>query len=549
MDRRKFLKSALISSVAFPLTYKVLAQENTVETIDSTSAEPVSASLEEFTLAGIDYNQIDQIFDLLKMQDIENGFLYIEDIHYLSFDVKDAKLINLECDHSQGYRLDFLKENHLFSFRDVFYDEKELMRSVKSYMNIKNTLVTPKAKPKKTALDIEQDSEQDSLSQTDENDTTETTNKIEKQAKYEKLEPMQSGHVGVFANEIGLEKKKKFVLKFMRDQKNIVNQADDFFCRWIEFVKEKSIWDLEANAYSLSKEQCACLETEIIADGDSYFIQFGNFKNPEENIFDLENQKLAEPFYELTEKIDEDMKIPRGETKPEIIPVMILPGKPAVLWSQCLYPFFDISLYQEGEALSSKVKKMSEFFTLTDEPLYRDSSLFMSFDDDGYVCKTLPLVQNGEPNKQLITRFDSWKGKTGETGRVRRNNIFSQTKQAPVNLYVENGTDKPDDLMNVYKKLVLIEQFGEILLDQSTGNFTALVKKGYLMENGKKKLRLKNFVLSDNIFELALKIKGVGDDLIIDKYPLSYYNNKNILYTVGMPSVLITDSFISTLES
>ncbi len=147
-------------------------------------------------------------------------------------------------------------------------------------------------------------------------------------------------------------------------------------------------------------------------------------------------------------------------------------------------------------------KLFSSGITLTDDPTDEDSPFSYPFDDEGVPGRKKTLIERG-----VITTFVndlrySERLKEEPTGNGTRG-FASLPSPSFSNIIVEKGSESIESLIAGSGEAVLVDQF--IGLGQSntlTGDFSANLDLAYLIEKGEITGRVKDCMISGNLFEL-----------------------------------------------
>ena len=106
------------------------------------------------------------------------------------------------------------------------------------------------------------------------------------------------------------------------------------------------------------------------------------------------------------------------------------------------------------------------------------------------------------------------------------------------NTFIDRGETDPDDIIKSMKKGIFAKKLGGGTVDTSTGNFSFLVREGYLIEGGKITRPIKGAVLIGNGPEAMKKIELVGNDLQIDSTTGTCgKDNQSVWAGLGQPTV------------
>lgn len=156
-----------------------------------------------------------------------------------------------------------------------------------------------------------------------------------------------------------------------------------------------------------------------------------------------------------------------------------------------------------GEEVASKD------LTITDEPAFSRSFRKSLFDSEGVERKPLPIIKDGVLNSFYHNSVTASKLGTTTTGHASMG-VGSSIGVGGTDLVItgKNIKNMPSRYLEVVQMDGLYSGANRV-----TGNFSAGVK-GYLWENGEKKVVFGNITLSGNIMELFKNVEVTGKELL-----------------------------------
>ncbi len=211
-------------------------------------------------------------------------------------------------------------------------------------------------------------------------------------------------------------------------------------------------------------------------------------------------------YTDLTEKIITSIenaliikKIPGGK-----IPVIIPPRAFTRLLGILLSGFNAKSVWKGISPFAGKLgeKMFNESLTITDTPLIADSPYSYPFDDEGTAASEKMLIKNGTINKFVTDLKHAEKLNIPAEGNATRG-YSSLPSPSFSSIVVNPGNTPQNEILKTFKKAVIAESF--IGLGQSntlTGEFSANLDMAYLVENGEITGRVKDCMITDNLFSL-----------------------------------------------
>lgn len=160
---------------------------------------------------------------------------------------------------------------------------------------------------------------------------------------------------------------------------------------------------------------------------------------------------------------------------------------------------------------------------IVDDGLMEGGMMTQAFDDEGCPRKRTPILEKGVLKNFLFDTYNSRKGKAESTGNASRRRRLFFTPLLPfetppqlltTNLIIEHGNLTKEQLIEETDKGVFVGRFsGNVEL--SNGNFSGIVKQGFLIEEGELKYPVTETMISGNSYTLLKNISGIGKDLKI----------------------------------
>jgi PmbA protein len=202
----------------------------------------------------------------------------------------------------------------------------------------------------------------------------------------------------------------------------------------------------------------------------------------------------------------------QAQVKSGLLPVIFSPNGFCDAFIPSICEGINGKLVLEGASpLTGKLgdKVFDEKFTLTDDATipYRPGSRPM--DGEGIPSKLLPLFENGKVANFIYDLKTAALAKTKSTGHGSRGGSLP----SPTNMIVKPGTMMQSEMIKTIKEGILVEELmgaeqGNVL----GGDFSGNVLLGYKIENGEIVGRVKDTVVSGNIYELLKDISAIGND-------------------------------------
>lgn len=184
-------------------------------------------------------------------------------------------------------------------------------------------------------------------------------------------------------------------------------------------------------------------------------------------------------------------------------------------------------------------KVFPEILNLDDIPLFR------RFDDDGNMCNNVTLIEKGKIVGLLYNEILSNANNSNITGNGFKSRDCDVVIPRMRNLKVRNGTDTIEDILHSTNKGIYIENIHCGDINIGTGEISLLIDNAYLIKNGKKTSKIKDFTYYGNALEIIKNIKMIGNDY---DYKIDKCNKKGQLITVGYGSPTIKIEMMDVLR-
>lgn len=163
-----------------------------------------------------------------------------------------------------------------------------------------------------------------------------------------------------------------------------------------------------------------------------------------------------------------------------------------------------------------------------------------NFDDEGVPGQKTYMVTDGVLTSYLHDRISASYYGVAPTGNGRRESFRYNPIPRMRATYMESGTDGTlNDLIASVKKGIFVDQFanGEVKIGE--GDFTFYVKSGFLIENGRLTMPVKDINIIGNGPQALADIRAVASDLKIDDSTWTCGKEQSVAVSCGIPSVLI----------
>ena len=162
-----------------------------------------------------------------------------------------------------------------------------------------------------------------------------------------------------------------------------------------------------------------------------------------------------------------------------------------------------------------------------------------NYDDEGVAAEKTYMVKDGILTSYLHDRISaSWYG-VSPTGNGRRENFRYNPIPRMRATYMESGDAHPQSIIADVKQGIYVDEFSNGQVKIGEGDFTFFVKSGYLIEDGRLTMPVKDINIIGNGPKALGDILAVGNDLKIDNGTWTCGKEQSVAVSCGMPTVLI----------
>jgi PmbA protein len=222
---------------------------------------------------------------------------------------------------------------------------------------------------------------------------------------------------------------------------------------------------------------------------------------------DLDPDRIAQSVIKRLEWAKKNVNPPTGK-----VPVLFTAKAADMLWETVQAALNGKQVVEGASPWSDRLGQIviSPLLTLTQEP---DRGPFSCpFDDEGSPTRKLTLVQAGKLKLFYADRTIGHRLGSGSTGSGFRSGLGSYPTPGLVNLVVSPGTMSFPELVEHLDSGIIIDQILGSGAGMS-GDFSINVELGYRVKNGKILGRVKDTMVSGNVYTALKQIVAIGADI------------------------------------
>ncbi|MGK7957382.1 MAG: TldD/PmbA family protein [Crocosphaera sp.] len=193
------------------------------------------------------------------------------------------------------------------------------------------------------------------------------------------------------------------------------------------------------------------------------------------------------------------------------IPVLFTPNGAGMLWDTVADALNSKIVLEKASPWSEKQgeRVMSEKITLSQQPDFEPYTC--PFDDEGRLTQQLSLIKQGRLEQFYSDRTRARLLGTQSTGNGFRSSLGSYPTPSLINLIVEPGNSNFNELVKQLDNGIVVDQILGGGADIS-GDFSINVDLGYGVKNGVITGRVKDIMVTGNIYQLLKEIIALGND-------------------------------------
>ena len=226
------------------------------------------------------------------------------------------------------------------------------------------------------------------------------------------------------------------------------------------------------------------------------------------------------------------------------MPVVMGAGASGILLHEAMGHAFEADFNRKGQSIfTDRMGKRicRKGINILDDGTVMHSRGAVNYDDEGVPGQKTYMVTDGVLTSYLHDRISAkWYG-VMPTGNGRRESFRYNPIPRMRATYMESGCDgSVQDLIASVKKGIFVDQFANGQVKIGEGDFTFYVKSGFLIEDGRLTMPVKDLNIIGNGPEALADIEAVASDLKIDESTWTCGKEQSVPVSCGIPSVLIS---------
>ena len=225
--------------------------------------------------------------------------------------------------------------------------------------------------------------------------------------------------------------------------------------------------------------------------------------------------------------------------------VVMAAGASGILLHEAMGHAFEADFNRKGQSIfSDKMgsRVCRKGITIVDDGTIHGNRGSINFDDEGVPGQRTCMVEDGILTSYLHDRISADYYGVAPTGNGRRESFRYHPIPRMRVTYMENGdAGSAEDIISGVKKGIFVSKFanGEVKIGE--GDFTFFVKSGFLIENGRLTMPVKDINIIGNGPKALADIVAVGSDLKIDDSTWTCGKEQSCYVSCGIPTVLVKE--------
>lgn len=220
-------------------------------------------------------------------------------------------------------------------------------------------------------------------------------------------------------------------------------------------------------------------------------------------------------------------------------------GASGILLHEAMGHAFEADFNRKGQSVFADrmgQRVCRKGITIVDDATIPGCRGSLNFDDEGVPGQRTAMVEDGILTSFLHDRISATCYGVAPTGNGRRESFRYNPLPRMRTTYMESGTDgSATDIIGSVKKGIFVDQFANGQVNIGQGDFTFYVKSGFMIENGRLTMPVKDVNIIGNGPRALEDIVAVGSDLEISDGTWTCGKEQSVPVSCGIPTVLIRE--------
>ena len=218
-------------------------------------------------------------------------------------------------------------------------------------------------------------------------------------------------------------------------------------------------------------------------------------------------------------------------------------GASGILLHEAMGHAFEADFNRKGQSIfADKMGKKicPEGISIIDDATIPGCRGSLNFDDEGVPGQKTYMVEDGVLTSYLHDRISARFYGVHPTGNGRRESFRYNPIPRMRTTYMESGSSTREEIISSVRQGIYVDEFSNGQVKIGEGDFTFFVKSGFLIEDGRLTMPVKDINIIGNGPQALSDIKMVGNDLVIDEGMWTCGKEQSAPVSCGIPTVLIS---------
>ncbi len=225
------------------------------------------------------------------------------------------------------------------------------------------------------------------------------------------------------------------------------------------------------------------------------------------------------------------------------MPVVLSAGGSGIFMHEALGHAFEADFIRTGESIFSDkmdTRVCRKGITIVDDGTQPYDAGMLVHDDEGVPGQRTVLVEDGILRNFMHDRITARHFGVQPTGNGRRENFREIPIPRMRSTYMLPGNASESDIIHSVKRGIYAMNFTNGQVQIGAGDFTFFMKQGFLIEDGKLTMPLRDLNIIGNGPRALRDISMVGDNLVVDHSAgMCGKNGQRVPVSQGLPTVLV----------
>jgi len=224
------------------------------------------------------------------------------------------------------------------------------------------------------------------------------------------------------------------------------------------------------------------------------------------------------------------------------MPVVMGCGASGILLHEAMGHAFEADFNRKGQSIfTGRIGEQvcSKGINIVDDATLLNNRGACNWDDEGIMGQKTYMVKDGILESYLHDRISAKHFGVAPTGNGRRESFRFNPIPRMRATYMESGDANPSDIIRSMSKGIFVNEFSNGQVKIGEGDFTFYVKSGYMIENGRLTMPVKDINIIGNGPQALSDITMVGNDLKIDNGTWTCGKDQSVPVCCGIPTVLV----------